>query len=111
MLNALDAAERGAVIRTRTRCMRADRRDEWELVLNTRGRCELATARVLVNAAGPWIGKVADTVIRRPLPAPVRLVKGSHIVVRRRFEHDCGYIFRPLTGAWCSRCRSRRISP
>ena len=40
------------------------------------------TARVLVNAAGPWIGEVADTVIRRPLPAPVRLVKGSHIVVR-----------------------------
>ena len=62
-------------------CIRADRRDEWELVLNARGRREVATARVLVNAAGPWIGEVADTVIRRPLPAPVRLVKGSHIVV------------------------------
>ncbi|HZL39779.1 MAG TPA: glycerol-3-phosphate dehydrogenase [Pseudolabrys sp.] len=91
VLNALDAAERGAVIRTRTRCTRAERRDEWELVLNTRGRREVATARVLVNAAGPWIGEVADTVIRRPLPAPVRLVKGSHIVAPRLFEHGYGY--------------------
>jgi glycerol-3-phosphate dehydrogenase len=92
VLNALDAAERGAVIRTRTRCIRAERREEWELVLNTHGRRERASARVLVNAAGPWVGEVAETVIRRPLPAPVRLVKGSHIVVRRRFEHDCGYL-------------------
>ena len=98
VLNALDAAERGAVIRTRTRCTRAERRDEWELVLNARGRREVATARVLVNAAGPWIGEVADTVIRRPLPAPVRLVKGSHIVVRRRFEHDCGYLLQAADG-------------
>jgi len=51
------------------------------------------TARVLVNAAGPWIGEVAETVIRQPLPRPVRLIKGSHIVVRRRFEHDHGYLF------------------
>ena len=53
---------------------------------------------MLVNAAGPWIGEVADTVIRQPLPAPVRLVKGSHIVVRRRFEHDCGYILQAADG-------------
>ena len=92
VLNALDAAERGADIRTRTRCIRAERRGEWELVLNARGRREVVTARVLVNAAGPWIGLVADTVIRRELAAPVRLVKGSHIVVRRRFAHDCGYL-------------------
>jgi len=92
VLNARDAAERGAVIRTRTRCIRAERRDEWELVLNTHGRREVTSARVLVNAAGPWVGEVADTVIRRPLPARARLIKGSHIVLRRRFEHDCGYL-------------------
>ncbi|HKS84712.1 MAG TPA: glycerol-3-phosphate dehydrogenase [Pseudolabrys sp.] len=92
VLNALDAAEHGAVIRTRTRCTRAERRDEWELVLNARGRREVKTARVLVNAAGPWIGEVADTIIRQPLPRPVRLIKGSHIVVRRRHERDYGYI-------------------
>jgi len=93
VLTALDAAERGADIRTRTRCVRVDRRDDWELVLNNRGRREVATARVLVNAAGPWIGEVADTVIRMPLRKPVRLIKGSHIVVRNRFDHDCGYLF------------------
>ena len=97
-LNALDAAERGAVIRTRTRCMRVERRDEWELVLNSRGRRDVVTARVLVNAAGPWIGEVADTVIRKPLKAPVRLIKGSHIVVHRRFEHDSGYILQAADG-------------
>lgn len=95
-LNAVDAAEHGAVIRTRTRCTRVERRDEWELVLNARGRREVKTARVLVNAAGPWIGAVADTVIRQPLPSPVRLIKGSHIVIRRRFDNDYGYLLQAL---------------
>jgi len=98
VLNALDAAERGAVIRPRARCVRAERRSEWELILNTSGRREVVTARVLVNAAGPWIGEVANTVIRRPLLAPARLVKGSHIVVRRRFEHDSGYLLQATDG-------------
>jgi glycerol-3-phosphate dehydrogenase len=98
VLTALDAAERGAKIRTRTRCTRAERRHEWELVLNNHGRRETATARVLVNAAGPWIGEIADNVIRQPLAASVRLIKGSHIVVRRRFNHDNGYIFQAPGG-------------
>jgi len=91
-LNALDAAERGADIRTRTRLARADRHESWELVMNTRGRRSVASARVLINAAGPWIGEVADTVIRVPLRMPVRLIKGSHIVVRRRYQEDAGYL-------------------
>ena len=98
VLNALDAAEHGAVVKTRTRCTRAERHHEWKLVLNNRGHRETATARVLVNAAGPWIGEVADTIIRQPLKQPVRLIKGSHIVVRRRFEHDSGYIFQAPDG-------------
>lgn len=92
VLNAMDAAERGASIRTRTRLIRAERGEEWRLVLNTRGRRDVASARVLVNAAGPWAGQVAETILRLPLPTPIRLVKGSHIVVRRRFDHDCGYL-------------------
>jgi glycerol-3-phosphate dehydrogenase len=93
VLNALDARERGADIRTRTKCVRADRGDLWRLVLNQRGRREEITARVLVNAAGPWIGEVSETILRQPGPCPVRLVKGSHIVVPRLFDHDCAYIF------------------
>ena len=97
-LTAVDARERGAVIKTRTKLTRTERREDWELVLNNRGRREVVTARVLVNATGPWIGEVADTILRTPLPKPVRLVKGSHIVVRRRFEHDTGYILQAQDG-------------
>jgi glycerol-3-phosphate dehydrogenase len=93
VLNAVDAAERGAVIRTRTKCVWAERDENWRLVLNARGRRDGVTARALINAAGPWVGQVAETILRLPGPSRVRLVKGSHIVVRRLFEHDCGYIF------------------
>ena len=92
VVNALDAAAHGASIRTRTRVVRADRAAEWTLVLETRGRRAVATARVLVNATGPWLATVAETVLRLPRPLPVRLVKGSHIVVARRFAHDRAYI-------------------
>jgi len=92
-LNALDAAERGATIRTRTRLTRAEREDVWTLILNAQGRREAVTARVMVNAAGPWVGVVSETVLRIEGPPPVRLAKGSHIVVRKLFDHDRGYIF------------------
>ena len=93
VLNALDAAERGAAIRTRTRVTRAEREETWKLILSTQGRREAVTARVLVNAAGPWVGVVSETVLRIEGPPPVRLAKGSHIVVRKLFDHDRGYIF------------------
>jgi glycerol-3-phosphate dehydrogenase len=92
-LNALDAAEHGAVIRTRTRVVRAEREDAWRLILNTQGRRDVVTARIAVNAAGPWVGIVAETVLRMEGRPPVRLAKGSHIVVRKLFDHGCGYIF------------------
>src|SRR5262249_55419068 len=60
VLNAVDARERGAVIRTRTRCARADRQDQrWRLGLNVRGRREEATARAPGNATGPSIAQVS----------------------------------------------------
>jgi glycerol-3-phosphate dehydrogenase len=93
VLNAVDAAERGAVVRTRTCCVAAERGNVWRLVLEVRGRRDIATARVLVNATGPWLQVFAATVLRQSLPMPVRLDKGSHIVVPRLFEHDHGYIF------------------
>jgi glycerol-3-phosphate dehydrogenase len=93
VLNALDAAERGAVIRTRTRCLRAVRDTVWRLVLDTRGRRDAVTAGVLVNATGPWLGQFAAAALDGPPLPHLRLDKGSHIVVRRLFEHDRGYIF------------------
>jgi glycerol-3-phosphate dehydrogenase len=98
VLTALDAAERGAVVRPRTRCVRAERRPDWKLVLDRGSGREVVTTRVLVNAAGPWIGEVAETVIRCPLAVPVRLVKGSHIVVPKRLAHDGGYLLQAADG-------------
>jgi len=91
VLNAVDAAERGASICPRARCTRAERGDIWRLILTNHGRREVVTARVLVNAAGPWAGSVAENVLRGQEPSRLRLVKGSHIVVPRLFPHDRGY--------------------
>jgi glycerol-3-phosphate dehydrogenase len=94
VLNAVDAVERGAVIRTRTKLVRADREGHhWQLVLNVRGNREVTTARALVNAAGPWAPDVTEHLLRQKNAAHVRLIKGSHIVVCRLFEHDHAYIF------------------
>src|ERR1700741_4654413 len=92
VLTAVDAAERGAVIRTRTRCVRAERDAVWRLMLETRGRRNLATARILVNATGPWLKLFASRVLGDRAAVPARLDKGSHIVVRRLFEHERAYI-------------------
>lgn len=99
VLNAIDAAERGAVIRPRARVMSAERQARhWRLTLDARGREQVVTARALVNAAGPWVGIVAQTALRMRPPQSIRLVKGSHIVVPRMFEHDRAYVFQHADG-------------
>ncbi|MDE2515530.1 MAG: glycerol-3-phosphate dehydrogenase, partial [Rhodospirillales bacterium] len=103
VLAARDAAARGAAIRTRTRCVSARVADGmWQLALAPAGGPgETATARVLVNAAGPWSGSLLDGVLHRPPRAVVRLVKGAHIVVPRLFQHDRCYIFQNKDGRIC----------
>jgi glycerol-3-phosphate dehydrogenase len=98
VLNAVDAAERGAVIRTRTRCIRAERSDIWRIVLETRGRRDIASARALVNAAGPWVGMFGESVLHQARPTKLRLDQGSHIVIRRLFEHNRGYVVQTFDG-------------
>ena len=98
VLNALDAAERGAIIRTRTKCLRAERSDQWRLVLTAKGSREVVTAKALVNAAGPWVNEVSEMTLRQEGPARARLVKGSHIVVPKLFDHDSAYIFQNPDG-------------
>ncbi|HEX5328123.1 MAG TPA: glycerol-3-phosphate dehydrogenase, partial [Acetobacteraceae bacterium] len=101
-LCARDAAARGAQIRTRTRCVAARRADGvWRLTLQADGRSETAMARVLVNAAGPWVSSVLDQVIGQPSAAHIRTVKGSHVVVHRLFQHDRCYIFQNADGRIC----------
>lgn len=83
-LNAVDAARRGAEVRTRTRCVEARREGGlWRAVLEPGAGRREVTARALVNAAGPWVEQVIRQVVRANSPAQARLVKGSHIVVPR----------------------------
>ena len=98
VLNALDAAEHGATIRTRTRCVRAERGDTWRLILNARGLREVVTARVLINAAGAWVDTVAEMVLRQKPSVRLRLDKGSHIIVPRLYDHDRAYLLQAADG-------------
>jgi glycerol-3-phosphate dehydrogenase len=90
--NAVDAAERGAVIRTGARCVRADRLDIWRLVTKDRGHRQIITARALANAAGAWTASVAETVLRLPAPN-VGTIQIGQIIVRRLFDTDNVYVF------------------
>ena len=96
VLNARDAADRGAVIRTRTRAIAAARHaDHWVVTMEGRrtSKSETIKAKVLVNAGGPWVGQILAATLKVNAPADVRLVQGSHIVVRKRYQHDRCYVF------------------
>jgi glycerol-3-phosphate dehydrogenase len=94
VLNALDAAERGASIRTRCRFISATPVGErWRATIQNRGaQAETVEARILVNAAGPWVEKVARQGLAQSGPRKLRLVKGSHIVVPRLYDGEQAYI-------------------
>jgi glycerol-3-phosphate dehydrogenase len=101
VLNARDAAARGAVVTTRTRVVSMQRHaDGWTVTVEDRdgGKRQEIRARLVVNAAGPWV----DEILRGPAgyndAHNVRLVQGSHIVVRRMFEHGRCYIFQNEDG-------------
>ena len=101
VLTARDAADRGATIETRTRMVTASREvGGWRIVLENRdgGGRRTIRARVLVNAAGPWVARVLADRIHGSAGARVRLVQGSHIVVRRLWDHDRCYIFQNRDG-------------
>ncbi|MCG6858803.1 MAG: glycerol-3-phosphate dehydrogenase [Salaquimonas sp.] len=95
-LNARDAAERGATIAVRTRCLGARREGGlWQLTLEDveTGDVNDIMAHALVNAGGPWVDQIIRERIGVTSSEHIRLVRGSHIVVPRLFEHDRAYIF------------------
>lgn len=96
VLNARDAAVRGADIMVGARVTEARREGEGWTIRLADGRS--FRARVLVNAAGPWVGRVIHDVAHLPSPAQVRLVRGSHIVTRRLFDHDKAYFLQGEDG-------------
>ena len=95
VLCALDAQERGATILNGWSCVEARRAARtWRATLRDgRGRTREVTARALVNAAGPWAAQFLTDCAHTPPDKQLRLVKGSHIVVGKLFDHDHAYIF------------------
>lgn len=94
VLNAIDAHERGAVIRPRCRFLSATPENGlWAARIRPVGNePETVLARVLVNAAGPWVEQVLHDGLHLPRPRNLRLVKGSHIVVPRLYPGEQAYI-------------------
>lgn len=100
VLAALDAREHGALVLTRTTCGGVQRHPlHWSATLTgAAGEARRVNARCLVNATGPWAGTFLRGALGTQPQPSLRLVKGSHIVVRRLFEHDFAYIFQHPDG-------------
>ncbi len=100
-LNARDAAQRGATVLTRTKVVSAKANNGvWTFTLQeaTTGSQSTVRARMVVNASGPWVGQIMRQQIGSNSQDDVRLVRGSHIVTKRLFDHDKCYFFQGTDG-------------
>ncbi len=101
ILNAVDAAARGCMINTQTELLAA-RRDQqyWTLSLFDRKKQVEYTikAKALVNASGPWLNRTMDVIDHCATREHIRMVKGSHIIVKKLFDHERAYIFQNRDG-------------
>ena len=96
ILNARDAQARGANIMPRTKVLSADRfADHWKVTVEGG---QVYYAQCLVNAGGPWVEDIIRGTIRQNTTEGVRLVRGSHIVTKRLFDHDKCYFFQGVDG-------------
>lgn len=101
VLNARDAKERGAEILTRTKVIAALRSNQfWTITTQNvdTGETQTHKARILLNAAGPWVGDVIQNITHEKSHEKVRLVRGSHIVTRKLFKHDKSYFLQGTDG-------------
>ena len=99
VLTAMDARARGADILTRTECTALERRpDQWRATVRNREGVRRIEARAVVNAAGPWVDRIARMALGGGTQAHLRLVKGSHIVIPRVYGGDHAYIFQQPDG-------------
>jgi glycerol-3-phosphate dehydrogenase len=101
VLNARDAVTRGATVMTRTKVTSTLRRaDHWEITCQDgeTGQTQVIRAKLLVNAGGPWVGDILQTKAGINTREGVRLVRGSHIVTRKLYDHDKCYFFQGTDG-------------
>ncbi len=99
-LNARDAEARGAKINVRTKVTSAEQIDGiWHVALEPQGGTpRVVKARMLVNAGGPWVEAIIRNTVRINATEGVRLVRGSHIVTRKLYDHDKCYFFQGEDG-------------
>jgi glycerol-3-phosphate dehydrogenase len=101
VLNAMAAAAEGAEIRTRSPLLQATRTGKsWQLNLLDKASNEefQIKAKVLVNASGPWLDELLNHISHTETKEHIRMVKGSHIIVGRLFDHERAYIFQNADG-------------
>ena len=100
VLNARDAEAKGARIMTRTKVTSAARIDGiWQVtVTHANDATEVIAAKAVVNAGGPWVSDIISGALRINSTEKVRLVRGSHIVTKRLFDHDKCYFFQGEDG-------------
>lgn len=101
VLNARDAQAKGAKIMVRTKVLSAERADDlWQVTVENSetGESSVICARMLVNAGGPWVGEIIQQKVRINSKEGVRLVRGSHIVTKKLFDHDKCYFFQGTDG-------------
>lgn len=99
VLNARDAQSKGAQIMTRTKVLSSHWQDGlWEVQTDGPTGPQTHHARMIVNAGGPWVEEVIKGALRLNSREGVRLVRGSHIVVPRLYDHDKCYFFQGTDG-------------
>ncbi len=99
VLNARDAEARGAHVMVGTKVVSAERQaDRWLVTVDGPDGRAVHAARALVNAGGPWVQDVIQNTLRINSSEGVRLVRGSHIVTKRLFDHDRCYFFQGTDG-------------
>ena len=99
VLTAKSAADHGATIATRTKCTHAAfENGAWTLTTKTSGKEQKIKAKALVNAAGPWAESFLKDTGMPEKSKPLRLVKGSHIVVPKLFDHQSAYTLQTKDG-------------
>ncbi len=99
VLNARDAELRGAKIMVRTKVTQARREaDHWVITVEGPAGIQTVTARALVNAGGPWVEDVVRNTVRMNTSEGIRLVRGSHIVTKKLYDHDKCYFFQGEDG-------------
>ena len=101
VLNAADAKRLGGDINTRTIVKNMEqKKGVWNIeVMNTiSNETKYVQAKVVVNATGPWVDNFLKSHSKQTKFDNIRLVKGSHIVVKKLFNHSYAYIFQNSDG-------------